>query len=229
MPNPIPSSSLSSLSSCSDEEMKSNNNSIIGTAIGIDLGTTYSCVGVWKNNNVEIIANDQGNRVMPSYVSFFGCDRFIGESARNDSANNVSNTIFASKRLIGRKFTDNCVEQDKKLWPFSVIKGDADKAMISVEYKGEQRSFSPEEISACILSKMKTTAENYLVIQIQTGKRKKSESLTLCVLFFTCFVCLLGYIQAYLTSFFFLCCVLYILTLYLSIYISFYYSTIDLG
>lgn len=130
-------------------------------AIGIDLGTTNSCVGVWKNNNVEIIANDQGNRTMPSYVAFTESERLIGESARNQSAMNPNNTIFDVKRLIGRRFDDPIVQSDMKLWPYKVVNKEG-KPHVQVEFKGETKTFSPEEISAMILGKMKSSAEAYL-------------------------------------------------------------------
>ncbi|TNY21258.1 hsp71-like protein [Rhodotorula diobovata] len=130
-------------------------------AIGIDLGTTYSCVGVWQNDRVEIIANDQGNRTTPSYVGFTDTERLIGDAAKNQVAMNPHNTVFDAKRLIGRKFSDQEVQSDMKHWPFKVI-DKATKPVISVEYKGETKEFTPEEISSMILLKMKETAEAYL-------------------------------------------------------------------
>jgi len=132
------------------------------TAIGIDLGTTYSCVGVWKNDGVEIIANDQGNRTTPSYVGFTDSERLIGDAAKNQVARNPENTVFDAKRLIGRKFADPIVTADAKLWPFTLESGTGDKPMIVVDYQGERKKFHPEEISAMILTKMKETAEAYL-------------------------------------------------------------------
>jgi L1 cell adhesion molecule like protein len=132
------------------------------SAVGIDLGTTYSCVGVWQNDRVEIIANDQGNRTTPSYVAFTDSERLIGDAAKNQVAMNPVNTVFDAKRLIGRKFSDAAVQSDIKLWPFKVISGDAEKPMIQVEYKGEEKIFSSEEISSMILVKMKETAEAFL-------------------------------------------------------------------
>jgi len=132
------------------------------TAIGIDLGTTYSCVGVWKNDGVEIIANDQGNRTTPSYVAFTDSERLIGDAAKNQVARNPENTVFDAKRLIGRKFADPIVQSDIKLWPFKVISGAGDKPMIQVNSMGEEKKFHPEEISSMILTNMKETAEAYL-------------------------------------------------------------------
>lgn len=130
-------------------------------AIGIDLGTTYSCVAVWQDNRVEIIANEQGNRTTPSYVAFTDNERLIGDSAKNQVSMNPTNTIFDAKRLIGRNFNDPTVESDMKHWPFTVI-DDKNKCAIEVKYKGENKRFSPEEISAMVLTKMKEIAEEYL-------------------------------------------------------------------
>ncbi|KAL1497925.1 hypothetical protein ABEB36_008805 [Hypothenemus hampei] len=132
-----------------------------GPAIGIDLGTTYSCVGIWQQGKVEIIANDQGNRTTPSYVAFTETERLIGDAAKNQVAMNPNNTVFDAKRLIGRKFDDSKIQQDMKLWPFKVI-NDGGKPKIQVEFKGEIKRFAPEEISSMILTKMKDTAEAYL-------------------------------------------------------------------
>merc|ERR1739848_372697 len=132
------------------------------TAVGIDLGTTYSCVGVWKNDGVEIIANDQGNRTTPSYVAFTYSERLIGDAAKNQVARNPENTIFDSKRLIGRKFQDSVVQADIKLWPFKVECGTGEKPMCVVNFMGEEKKFHPEEVSSMILTKMKETAEAYL-------------------------------------------------------------------
>ncbi|KAI8607941.1 70 kDa heat shock protein 3 [Chytriomyces sp. MP71] len=130
-------------------------------AVGIDLGTTYSCVGVWQNDRVEIIANDQGNRTTPSYVAFTDSERLIGDAAKNQVAMNPINTVFDAKRLIGRRFADQEVQSDMKHWPFKVVdKGS--KPMIEVEFKGETKTFSPEEVSSMVLLKMKETAEAYL-------------------------------------------------------------------
>jgi len=142
------------------------------TAVGIDLGTTYSCVGIWQNDRVEIIANDQGNRTTPSYVAFTDTERLIGDAAKNQCAMNPINTIFDAKRLIGRKFTDPVVQSDMKHWPFKVISGDGDIPRIQVQYKGEEKTFSAEEISSMVLTKMKETAEAF------TGKSVKDVVVT---------------------------------------------------
>lgn len=131
------------------------------SAIGIDLGTTYSCVGVWKNGRVEIIANDQGNRTTPSYVAFNDTERLIGDAAKNQASMNPENTIFDAKRMIGRRFNDPVVQNDSKHWPFKIINKD-NKIYIQAKYKNEIKEFTPEEISSMVLSKMKETAESYL-------------------------------------------------------------------
>lgn len=131
-------------------------------AIGIDLGTTYSCVAVWKNNKVEIISNELGDRTTPSYVAFTESERLIGKSAKNQCSSNPDNTIFDSKRLIGRKFNDETVQYNIKHFPFNVTEGNNDKPLINVNYKGEDKQYLPEEISAMILTKMKKIAEEYL-------------------------------------------------------------------
>ena len=130
-------------------------------AIGIDLGTTYSCVGWWKDNRCEIIANDQGNRTTPSYVSFTETERLIGDGAKNQASMNPENTIFDAKRLIGRKFDDPAVQADVKNFPFTVV-SDAGKPKIQANYKGETKTFQPEEISSMVLTKMKEIAESYI-------------------------------------------------------------------
>jgi L1 cell adhesion molecule like protein len=130
-------------------------------AIGIDLGTTYSCVAVWQNDRVEIIANDQGNRTTPSYVSFTDEERLVGDAAKQMAAANTKNTVFDAKRLIGRRFADATVQNDMKHWPFKVLDA-AGKPKIEVEFKRETKQFLPEEISAMILTKMKQLAESYL-------------------------------------------------------------------
>jgi len=131
-------------------------------AIGIDLGTTYSCVGVWLNDKVEIMPNDQGNRTTPSYVGFTETERLVGDAAKNQVARNPRNTVFDAKRLIGRRFTDPIVQADMKLWPFKVECGPNDKPYIMVEFKGESKKFQAEEISSMVLNKMKETAEAFL-------------------------------------------------------------------
>ncbi|KAH6819554.1 heat shock protein 70B [Perilla frutescens var. frutescens] len=133
-----------------------------GKAIGIDLGTTYSCVGVWQNDRVEIIPNDQGNRTTPSYVAFTDTERLIGDAAKNQVAMNPRNTVFDAKRLIGRRFSDPSVAADMKLWPFKVVPGPGEKPMIQVQFKGEEKQFSPEEISSMVLTKMREIAEAFL-------------------------------------------------------------------
>lgn len=130
--------------------------------VGIDLGTTYSCVGVWQNGKVEIIANDQGNRTTPSYVSFSGSERLIGDAAKNQSALNPQNTIFDAKRLIGRNFSDKSVQNDIKHWPFTVVTDPQGRPLISVQYCDQTKTFRPEEISAMVLTKMKEISESFL-------------------------------------------------------------------
>ena len=130
-------------------------------AVGIDLGTTYSCVGTFQHGKVEIIANDQGNRTTPSYVGFTDTERLIGDAAKNQVAVNPSNTIFDAKRLIGRKFDDDTVKSDMKHWPFKVIEH-CGLPRLRVEYMSEEKVFTPEEISSMVLTKMKDTAEAYL-------------------------------------------------------------------
>ena len=136
--------------------------SIEGESIGIDLGTTYSCVGIWQNDRVEIIANDQGNRTTPSYVAFNDKERLIGDAAKNQVSINPHNTVFDAKRLIGRKVTDDSVKSDMKHWPFKLEGDSDDKPLIKVDYKEEEKTFTPEEISSMVLIKMKEIAEAYL-------------------------------------------------------------------
>jgi len=135
-------------------------------AIGIDLGTTYSCVGYWVNDRVEIIANDQGNRTTPSYVAFTEGERLIGDAAKNQSAMNPTNTVFDAKRLIGRRFDDADVKKDMKHWPFTVIDRDG-SPFIQVQYQGEEKQFSPQEISSMVLSKMKEISEAKIGKQVK--------------------------------------------------------------
>lgn len=135
----------------------------MGTVIGIDLGTTYSCVGVFKNGKVEIIANDQGNRITPSYVAFMdGGERLVGDAAKNQATINPERTVFDVKRLIGRKFSDKSVQADKALVPYAIV-SDKDKPLIEVD--GQR--FAPEEVSAMVLQKMKATAETFLGKEIK--------------------------------------------------------------
>jgi len=130
--------------------------------IGIDLGTCYSCVGVWQNDRVEIIANDMGNRTTPSCVAFSATERLVGESAKNQIAMNPTNTIFDAKRLMGRNFNDPDVQRIIKNYPFKIKDNGNNKPCFEVEYKGEIKTFTPEEIGAMVLSKMKQIAEEYL-------------------------------------------------------------------
>lgn len=131
-------------------------------SIGIDLGTTTSCVGVWKNNQVEIIANEHGNRTTPSYVAFTDSERLIGDSAKNQLASNPKNTVFDAKRLIGRKFEESVVKTVASHAPYSVSSDPNGKILIGVQYKEEDKKYLPEEVSAMVLTKMKQTAEAYL-------------------------------------------------------------------
>ncbi|KAJ5765527.1 hypothetical protein N7520_005086 [Penicillium odoratum] len=130
-------------------------------AVGIDLGTTYSCVGVFRDDRIEIIANDQGNRTTPSFVAFTDTERLIGDAAKNQVAMNPHNTVFDAKRLIGRRFADAEVQADMKHWPFKIVEK-ATKPVIEIEFKGEAKQFTPEEVSSMILTKMRETAEAYL-------------------------------------------------------------------
>jgi len=140
----------------------------MGTVIGIDLGTTYSCVGVFKNGRVEIITNDQGNRITPSYVAFLeeSGERLVGDAAKNQATINPENTVFDVKRLIGRNFSDRSVQADKKLVPYKIV-GDANKPTVEVNIGGKIQKFAPEEISAMVLQKMKSTAEMFLGKEIK--------------------------------------------------------------
>ncbi|KAK2976862.1 hypothetical protein RJ640_009313 [Escallonia rubra] len=140
-----------------------------GLAIGIDLGTTYSCVGVWLHNRVEIIVNDQGNRTTPSCVAFTDTERLIGDAAKNQDAMNPINTVFDAKRLIGRRFSDTSVQSDMKLWPFKVICGADDKPMIAIKYKGKEKQLAPEEVSSMVLVKMREIAEAFLGSKIKNA------------------------------------------------------------
>jgi L1 cell adhesion molecule like protein len=133
-------------------------------AIGIDLGTTYSCVGVYRDGQVEIIANDQGNRTTPSWVAFTAeGERLVGDAAKSQASSNPINTIFDAKRLMGRKFNESVVQQEIKTFPFKVVENTkTGGCLIQVEYKNEMKSFTPEEVSAMVIGKMKETAESYL-------------------------------------------------------------------
>merc|ERR1719436_1333170 len=144
-----------------DEDEDGEEDEGMGKVIGIDLGTTYSCVGVYQNQQVVIIPNDQGLRITPSYVAFTESERLVGDAAKNQATVNPKNTVYDAKRLIGRKYTDKKVIADKKLWPFDVINKEG-KPYVQVEYKGETRKFAAEEISAFVLQKMKQTAEAWL-------------------------------------------------------------------
>ena len=139
------------------------------SCIGIDLGTTYSCVATWQNNNVEIIANDQGNRTTPSYVSFNSEERLIGSSAKSQSSQNPENTVFDAKRLIGRKYSDPLLQSDIKHFPYTVKPDSDGKPVIEVSYKNELKTFKPEEISSMVLTKMKEIAEAYMGEEIQNA------------------------------------------------------------
>ncbi|KAG8651320.1 hypothetical protein MANES_07G114100v8 [Manihot esculenta] len=140
-----------------------------GPAIGIDLGTTYSCVAVWQHDRVEIIANDQGNRTTPSYIAFTDIERLIGDAAKNHFIMNPVNTVFDAKRMIGRRFSDASVQDDMKFWPFEVVAGPGDKPMIVVTYKGKEKQFAAEEISSMVLIRMREIAEAYLGTTIKNA------------------------------------------------------------
>merc|ERR550514_786656 len=142
-------------------QAKDDEKKIDGPVIGIDLGTTYSCVGIYKNGRVEIIPNDQGNRITPSYVAYTEDERLIGEAAKNQATINPSQTLFDVKRLIGRRFKDSTVQKDMKLLPFKIIEKTG-KPMIAVQVSGAEKTMAPEEVSSMVLTKMKETAENYL-------------------------------------------------------------------
>ena len=141
----------------------------MSNCIGIDLGTTYSCVGIWKNNNVEIIANDQGARTTASYVSFTENERLIGPAAKSQAAQNPTNTVFDIKRLMGCKFNDKTVQSDIKHFPFDVVSSKDGKPLIEVDYKNERKQFQPEEISSMILVKMKEIAESFLGEEVKNA------------------------------------------------------------
>jgi len=152
-----------------DEEGDSDGGASVGTVIGIDLGTTYSCVGVYKNGRVEIIANDQGNRITPSYVAWNDeGERLIGDGAKNQATLNPEQTVFDVKRLIGRQFKDKTVQHDKKLFPFELIDRES-KPYVQVEVLGDKKTFAPEEISAMVLQKMKAIAETFLGKEVKNA------------------------------------------------------------
>ncbi|XP_027114672.1 luminal-binding protein 5 isoform X2 [Coffea arabica] len=156
---------VSGVTLAAEDSQKQN----LGTVIGIDLGTTYSCVGVYRNGNVEIIANDQGNRITPSWVAFTDTERLIGEAAKNQAALNPESTVFDVKRFIGRKFDDPEVQRDMKLLPYKVVNKDG-KPYIDVKMKnGEMKLLSPEEVSAMVLQRMKQTAESYLGKEVKNA------------------------------------------------------------
>lgn len=130
--------------------------------VGIDLGTTYSAIGVWKNDRVEIIANEHGSYTTPSWVAFTSEERLIGEAAKNQFSSNTKNTVYDAKRLMGRKFSDPCVQKEISNLMYEVKAGPNDKPVIAVEFMGEKKEFSPEQIGSMVLTKLKETAENYL-------------------------------------------------------------------
>ncbi|WVY93913.1 hypothetical protein V8G54_033001 [Vigna mungo] len=142
-----------------------------GLAIGIDLGTTYSCVAVWRQDHcrVDIIHNDQGHNTTPSFVAFTDQERMIGNAAKNQAATNPQNTVFDAKRLIGRKYSDPVVQKDMMLWPFKVVAGANDKPMITLNYKGKEKQFCAEEISSMVLVKMRQIAEDYLETKVKNA------------------------------------------------------------
>ncbi len=132
------------------------------TVIGIDLGTTYSCVSVYKNGAVEIIPNDIGERITPSYVAFTDEERLVGAAAKNQISRNLQNTVYDVKRLIGRRFNESTVQEDIKNFPFKIVEGENESILIEVEHMGEKELFKPEQLSAAILTKLKEVAESYL-------------------------------------------------------------------
>ncbi|KAG1659215.1 hypothetical protein FOA52_008984 [Chlamydomonas sp. UWO 241] len=138
-----------------------------GPAIGIDLGTTYSCVAVWQNGRIEVIANDQGNRTTPSYVAFTDTERLVGDAAKNQVAMNPSKTVFDAKRLIGRSFSDPAVQHDIGHYPFKVKPMEGNKPFVEVQHKGEPKTLAPEEVSSMVLVKMKETAEAFLGLPVR--------------------------------------------------------------
>lgn len=145
-----------------DGKAKEDEEKVEGTVIGIDLGTTYSCVAVMKNGRVDVCPNEQGNRITPSYTAWVDGQRIVGDAAKNQAPSNPTNTVFDVKRLIGRKYSDASVQKDAKLLPFKIIKGKDDKPVVEVKVDQETKVFSPEEVSAMVLRKMKETAEAFL-------------------------------------------------------------------
>ena len=142
-------------------------------AIGIDLGTTYSCVGVWQNGKVDIVPNDMGERTTPSYVAFTDTERLVGDAAKNQITRNPTNTVFDAKRLIGRKYEDREVQDDMKLWPFKIVKDpQSDRPQVQITYQKQEKKFFAEEISAMVLQKLKQTATDFL------GKEVKDAIIT---------------------------------------------------
>jgi heat shock protein 5 len=148
------------------EEETSGSDEKKGTVIGIDLGTTYSCVAVFQNGKVDIIANEAGSRITPSVVSFSETERLIGDAAKHQMTINPQNTIFAIKRLMGLRFSDKTLQDELKRLPYKVVNQD-NRPYVEVQFKGETKLFSPEEISAMILTKMKTIAEDFLGRQVK--------------------------------------------------------------
>ena len=148
--------------------MKNKNNKS-SPAIGIDLGTSYSCVGIWEIDQVKIIPDHQGNIATPSYVAFTESERLIGEAAKNQSTKNLTNTVFDAKRLIGRRFDDPIVQKDIKLWPFKVESGPDGKPLISVKYQNKTKKFHPEEISSMVLIRLKEIAENFTKMPVKNA------------------------------------------------------------
>jgi heat shock protein 5 len=146
---------------CASIDTAAGKGTVSGPVMGIDLGTTYSCVGVYKNGRVEILQNDQGNRITPSVVAFTKEGRLIGEAAKNQASLDPTNTVYDAKRLIGRNFYDESVQADAKLWPFKLINKDG-KPQIEVEVDGKAKAFAPEEVSSMVLTKMRKIAEGYL-------------------------------------------------------------------
>ena len=153
-------------------------------ALGIDLGTTYSCVAVWKNGKVDVIPNEQGSRITPSVVAFTNKERLIGDAAKNQIVKNYKNTVYDAKRLIGRLYNDKVVQEDMKLWPFKVKDDGNNRPLIEVEYLNEKKGFYPEEISSIILKYLKKISEDYLGKEVKDAKITVPAFLMILVLFF---------------------------------------------